>query len=55
MREFSSGVLRSYSAAFSPDGKYFAVGRQDATIRVWNTATGAEARVLTGQAAACSG
>jgi WD40 repeat protein len=37
-----------YSVSFSPDGKTFASGSEDNTIKVWNLATGKEITTLTG-------
>jgi dipeptidyl aminopeptidase/acylaminoacyl peptidase len=41
-----------WHVAFSPDGKTVAVGGDDHTIRLWETATGREIRRLTGHAGA---
>jgi WD40 repeat protein len=37
-----------YAVAFSPDGKYIASGNGDATVSVWETATGREVRIMKG-------
>ena len=42
----TSGVLR---LRYSPDGSRIASSAMDATVRIWNAATGAEIRTLAGQ------
>jgi WD40 repeat protein len=42
----SGGVL---SVAYSPDGKIFAAGMENATIKIWDAQTGKELRVLGGR------
>jgi len=42
----SGGVL---SVAYSPDGKIFAAGTQNAAIKIWDAQTGKELRVMGGQ------
>ncbi|HEU4594435.1 MAG TPA: caspase family protein [Pyrinomonadaceae bacterium] len=42
---YSSGV---YTTAFSPDGRWFANGGKDRTVRIWEVATGRKVRTLLG-------
>lgn len=39
-----------WSAAFSPDGRSIAVGASDGSVHLWDAKTGAETRILPGQA-----
>ncbi len=41
----------SIAVAFSPDGRLIVSGSSDKTVRVWDTATGAERRMLQGHSA----
>jgi WD40 repeat protein len=48
VRVFESYSTGVYATAFSPDGRWFATGNKDKTIRVWEIATGRKVRTLTG-------
>ena len=39
-----TGAIRAL--AFTPDGKMFATGADDGTVKLWNPQTGKELRVL---------
>ncbi len=48
-RAFENGHLSAVTAlTFSPDGRWIASGSQDRTVRIWETATGRQQRVLKG-------
>lgn len=52
--EKRSAIIRGHTdcvlrAVFSPDGKLFATASKDKTVRIWDTASGAEIRRFTGK------
>ena len=49
VRRVPAGPGRISCVAYSPDGKTLASGHGDRTVRLWDTATGREVRVLRGE------
>jgi eukaryotic-like serine/threonine-protein kinase len=48
LREYATSADDTKSIAFSPDGHLLATASEDMTVRLWDTATGQERRVIDG-------